>query len=103
MSSIDYAAPATIHLGDEPNVRGSQQLVLSNFSTTAEAIKFVVEHLPRDLEGTCIMSAGQRLSGDRIARLYASNAFPLERRSRQSAAREADPAPTGSRAEKAEP
>jgi hypothetical protein len=82
MSNIDYAAPATVHLGDEPNIRGSQQLVLSNFSTTAEAIKFVIEHLPRDLEGTCIMSAGQRLSGERIEQLYASDAFPLERRSR---------------------
>ncbi len=81
MSKIGHAAPATVHLGDEPNIRGSQQLVLSNFDTTAEAIQFVVEHLPRDLQGTCIISAGQRLSGERIEQLYASDAFPLKHRS----------------------
>ena len=77
MSKFDYSAPATVHLGDEPNVRGSQQLVLTNFRTAADAIQFVIERLPGDLNGTRITCLGQHLSGDQIQRAYDNSAFPL--------------------------
>lgn len=79
MTQIDFGMPATIHLGDEPNLRGSQQLVLSNFETAAEAIRFVVERLPRDLQGTRIMSATRQWRGDQIRQAYDGPDFPRAR------------------------
>jgi hypothetical protein len=82
MSRIDFGAPANVYLNLR-RVRRQQRGTLGfrRFATLAEAVRFIIEELPGDAHSAYIDVEDERLDMEAIRQLYASEAYPLERRS----------------------
>ena len=79
MPNFDYNAPAELFLAKP--AKGSRTKY-RRFETAADAIRFAVEELPELLLlGACIEINEQRLNYKDIQALYASEQYPLEKRS----------------------
>jgi len=78
--SFDYNAPAELYPGR--NRKSAKKASYRRFETAADAIRFAVEELPEPLLlGACIEINEQRLNYKDIQALYASEQYPLEKRS----------------------
>jgi hypothetical protein len=80
MNDFDYAAPAEVFACKS---RGSspRPVTYRRFDSGAAAIRFVIEELPADVVfGTVLEVNEQRFDAAQIRQLYASKAYPLERR-----------------------
>ena len=77
---FDYNAPAELFPGR--NRKSAKKVSYRRFETAADAIRFAVEELPELLLlGACIEINEQRLNYKDIQALYASEQYPLEKRS----------------------
>jgi hypothetical protein len=77
---FDYNAPAELFPGR--NRKSTKKVSYRRFETAADAIRFAVEELPELLLlGACIQINEQRLNYKDIQALYASEQYPLEKRS----------------------
>ena len=77
---FDYNAPAELFPGR--NRKSTKKVSYRRFETAADAIRFAVEELPELLLlGACIEINEQRLNYKDIQALYASEQYPLEKRS----------------------
>jgi hypothetical protein len=77
---FDYNAPAELYPGR--NRKSAKKVSYRRFETAADAIRFAVEELPELLLlGACIEINEQRLNYKDIQALYASDQYPLEKRS----------------------
>jgi hypothetical protein len=77
---FDYNAPAELYPGR--NRKSAKKFSYRRFETAADAIRFAVEELPELLLlGACIEIDERRLSCKDIQALYASEQYPLEKRS----------------------
>ena len=77
---FDYNAPAELFPGR--NRKSAKKASYRRFETAADAIRFAVEELPELLLlGACIEINEQRLNYKDIQALYASEQYPLEKRS----------------------
>jgi hypothetical protein len=80
MNRFDYSAPAELYPGR--NRKSARKVSYRRFETAADAIRFAIEELPELLLlGACIEIDEQRLSYKDIQALYASEQYPLEKRS----------------------
>jgi hypothetical protein len=80
--SVDFGAPAGVFLGHRAAYgRWHGALTFHRFSTLAEAVRFVVEELPRGGFAAYIETDGRDLEEAAIRGLYRSKAYPLKRRS----------------------
>jgi hypothetical protein len=80
VDSFDYDAPAELYPGR--NRKSAKKFSYRRFETAADAIRFAVEELPELLLlGACIEIDERRLSCKDIQALYASEQYPLEKRS----------------------
>lgn len=80
MYGFDYNAPAELYPGR--NRKSAKKVSYRRFETAADAIRFAVEELPELLLlGACIEINEQRLNYKDIQALYASDQYPLEKRS----------------------
>ena len=80
MASFDYDAPADVYL---THAWGSKNTPVTyrRFDSSAEAIRFIVEELPRTRQrGTAMEVGDDRLEFADILNLYVSDRFPLIRR-----------------------
>lgn len=78
---IDFAAPSELFC--TRSVSRHSRITYKRFGTAAEAIRFAVEELEPDvLRATTLEVAEVRLRGDEIGAAYASDRFPLARKSR---------------------
>lgn len=77
-TAIDYASPADLF----PARRFAKSLArYRRFSSTAEAVQYVVEEMPRSwLPGTALDVDGTRFEGPAIVALYDADAYPLPRK-----------------------
>lgn len=81
MEQFDFDGPAEVFSGDRKRNK-RQAMLYRRFPTGAEALRFVVEGLGADrLSSTVIEADDIRVEAEEIYRLYASEAYPLERRS----------------------
>ena len=80
--TFDYALPAELFVGNRKGGR-RQRLGYRRFPSTAEAIRFVVEDFPavRTL-GAWMQVGDERYNSEDIYRLYESDKYPLQRRTR---------------------
>jgi len=77
---FDYNAPAELYPGR--NRKSAKKVSYRRFETAADAIRFAIEELPELLLlGACIEINDQRLNYRDIQALYASDQYPLEKRS----------------------
>jgi hypothetical protein len=77
---FDYNGPAELFPGR--NRKSAKKVSYRRFETAADAIRFAVEELPELLLlGACIETNEQRLNYKDIQALYASEQYPLEKRS----------------------
>jgi hypothetical protein len=77
---FDYNAPAELYPGR--NRKSAKKVNYRRFETAADAIRFAIEELPELLLlGACIEINEQRLNYKDIQALYASEQYPLEKRS----------------------
>jgi len=80
VNRFDYNAPAELYPGR--NRKSARKVSYRRFETAADAIRFAIEGLPELLLlGACIEIDEQRLSYKDIQALYASEQYPLEKRS----------------------
>ena len=80
MHRFDYNAPAELYPGR--NRKSAKKVSYRRFETAADAIRFAIEELPELLLlGACIEINEQRLNYKDIQALYASEQYPLEKRS----------------------
>ncbi len=80
MHQFDLNLPAEVFSGDR---RRNKRLaiVYRRFATGAEALRFAVEGQAAERLRTTIIEADElRIDADEISRLYASDAYPFERR-----------------------
>jgi hypothetical protein len=75
MAATDYKAPATVFVAANP-LAGRERMIVRDFNTTAEAIRFVMEEVRPDLDDARIDSSSQRLTGEQIRKAYESPDFP---------------------------
>jgi hypothetical protein len=81
MPIFDYTVPAQLYYPQRPGK--SAPLNFDRFETSAEAIKYAVEHLtPFMLHGAILEIEEDRFGSSDIQQLYEDNLFPLERRQR---------------------
>ena len=78
MAATDYKAPATVFVASNP-LAGRERMIVRDFNTTAEAIRFVMEEIRPDLDDARIDSTSQRLAGAQIRKAYESADFPRDR------------------------
>jgi hypothetical protein len=77
---FDYNAPAELYPGR--NRKSAKKVSYRRFETAADAIRFAIEELPELLLiGACIEINDRRLNYKDIQALYASEQYPLEKRS----------------------
>jgi hypothetical protein len=77
---FDYNAPAELYPGR--NRKSAKKVSYRRFETAADAIRFAIEELPELLLiGACIEINDQRLNYKDIQALYASEQYPLKKRS----------------------
>jgi hypothetical protein len=77
---FDYNAPAELYPGR--NRKSAKKVSYRRFETAADAIRFAIEELPELLLiGACIEINDQRLNHKDIQALYASEQYPLKKRS----------------------
>lgn len=80
MEQFDFNLPADVFSVDRKRNK-RLAMVYRRFSTGAEALRFAVEGQPADrLCVTVIETDDMRIDADEIARHYASEAYPFERR-----------------------
>ena len=80
MKPFDYGVPAELFTAKRKGA-SRQRLGYRRFATAAEAIRFAVEDLPaiRTL-GAWMQVGDERFDSEEIHRLYASDDYPLRRR-----------------------
>jgi hypothetical protein len=78
---MDWSAPAELYSSLATfQTRNSRYM---RFPSTAEAIRFVVEEMPRAvLRGVAIESGDDRYEGEAIRALYYAPEYPLQRKAR---------------------
>ena len=77
MEPFDFDQPAEIFA----SVHGAQRVKYYRFSTAAQAIRYVVEEMPPQLQRGLVMEADEvRYRADEIFGLYKRSDFPLEKR-----------------------
>jgi hypothetical protein len=75
--SIDYSAPAELFPGKRAGVASVRY---KRFPSAAEAIRYAIEDMHRDLlNGSTLEIRGRRYPGVQIRALYDAPAFPLQR------------------------
>jgi hypothetical protein len=79
---FDYDLPAELFMGKRKS-QLRQRLRYRCFPTAAEAIRFAIEDFPamRAL-GTCMQVGDSRFDSEEIFRLYESDDYPLQRRTK---------------------
>lgn len=78
MSAFDYTAFAELYPGKSP--LGSSKARYRRFNTAAEALRFAMEELPRDvLRGSMLEVKEQRFNSHQIGELYNASQYPLAR------------------------
>lgn len=76
--ATDYAASADLYTGFSRS--RARRIRYLRFPTTAEAIRFAIEHIPHaELAGVVLETGDERHEGEAIRALYAAVAYPLER------------------------
>ena len=79
MDKLDYAAPADLF--PARSRVGHRPVGYRRFDTAAEAIRYVMEQMPREfLDGTVLEIESERFDGTGIKQLYASEQYPLARK-----------------------
>jgi hypothetical protein len=85
MEPFDFNVPAELFSGDR---RRNKRLAMQyrRFESGAEAVRFAVEGQAAERLRTTIIEADDvRIEADEISRLYASEAYPFERRPQTAA------------------
>lgn len=76
MTQFNYSAAAELFPGKNKTKKARYQ----RFSSAAEAVRYVMEELPKDLIGGSMLEVNeQRFNGTQIRDLYDARTFPLER------------------------
>lgn len=92
MTHPDYHARAELYLGSDRHTALAQGA--RNFATAAQAIRFAFEEAaPVSLHGAMLKLGNATYSGDALAALYHSPAFPLARKSDGKRSRARRPRP----------
>lgn len=79
MTAFDYSLPAEIYASRGGGAR-SRPITFYRFDNAADAIAFVIEQLPGEMQLGTVMEIGEdRFTGDEIRRLYGSDNFPRAR------------------------
>jgi hypothetical protein len=80
MEPFNFDAPAEVFAGGRGR-RSGKSMVYRRFDTGSEAVRFVVEVLAEDRRGNAVIETDEvRFDAAAIQRLYASDAYPLQRR-----------------------
>lgn len=78
MPAFDYTAFAELFPGKSP--LGPSRARYLRFDTAAEALRFAVEELPRDvLRGSMLEVDEERFNSHQIGELYNASRYPLSR------------------------
>lgn len=78
MSKFDYNDFAELYLGKSP--LGQSMARYRRFDTAAEALRFAMEELPRDvLRGSMLEVDEERFNSYQIGELYNASQYPLSR------------------------
>jgi hypothetical protein len=76
VTQFNYSAPAELF----PGKNKLRQLRYRRFSSAAEAVRYVIEDLPKDQVNASTLEVNeQRFNGAQIRELYNASAFPLDR------------------------
>ena len=79
MDKFDYAAPADLF--PARSRVGHRPVGYRRFNSAAEAIRYVMEQMPREfIDGTIMEIDSERIDGVGIQRLYVSDHYPLARK-----------------------
>jgi hypothetical protein len=79
MTQFKYDSPGDIYVHNKLTT-GASGLSYRRFKTGAEAIRFVMEHVPSAALSSCTLKAdGQRFGGKELRELYESSLYPLPR------------------------
>jgi hypothetical protein len=79
MAKFNYSAAAELFPGKNKSKKSRYQ----RFSSAAEAVRYVMEELPKDLVGGSMLEVDeQRFNGAQIRTLYDDATFPLAKATR---------------------
>ena len=80
MPSPDYSTPAEVYAAAGRGTRGA--MLYRRFGSLAEAIKFVIEDMPKGRPNVLAETEAARFNGAQLQSLYEADDYPLRRASK---------------------